>query len=554
MGRSNGVTISVKVPINWDIMAKRKQQRLRQIVGRDTRVIRSFLGVIEQHERELLTGRNETRIHTSKLNELTLTALQVKSGTEKRPLVQHDLKQKFPRISVNELQECRITAAGMYESYLRLRRKSWRKVSRPCEVNGTRRIPRWAYSQRFSLVEKDTSRARWWLDLRNSLDSALEGKRIHDRILIPLKISPFHLAQIKRGEIKALQIFTDRNRKWWVTFAVRISEVLAEEEELPLAVLGIDLGIAKAACTTLVTPEKVRETKYFVQKEKVESIKRYDRLVSQLQNEMTTRRNGDKSYDKVSKRLRKLRTKRQNVAREYDRVLVKHLIEYISELSRKYSLYVSLGRLKYIRNIARKTSPKSKTLRGEIHSWAFARITGTMKHQLAQIGFPVDSRFKVVPETWTSIMCWKCGNKGIRPKQNYFVCPTCGHKTNADRNGSINIAGRLITLTTSLHEVRGLGKWASAIARSRRPKSQGKSQASHERSLLSSKGRVSDLGESAVVHPTQMSLLDFGDNFKLDDDDLAVERTVETLTVLEIDASRSEQEKETRSMGGALPR
>jgi len=49
MARSKGVTISVKVPINWDAMTEKKQQRLRQIVGRDTRMIRAFLGVIEQH-------------------------------------------------------------------------------------------------------------------------------------------------------------------------------------------------------------------------------------------------------------------------------------------------------------------------------------------------------------------------------------------------------------------------------------------------------------------------------------------------------------------------
>ncbi|MDF1537835.1 MAG: zinc ribbon domain-containing protein, partial [Candidatus Thorarchaeota archaeon] len=52
-------------------------------------------------------------------------------------------------------------------------------------------------------------------------------------------------------------------------------------------------------------------------------------------------------------------------------------------------------------------------------------------------------------------------------KQNYFHCPSCGHKTNADRNGSINIAARLLTLTKSLHSVRGLGKWASSVLRSK---------------------------------------------------------------------------------------
>ncbi|MDF1540356.1 MAG: zinc ribbon domain-containing protein, partial [Candidatus Thorarchaeota archaeon] len=83
-----------------------------------------------------------------------------------------------------------------------------------------------------------------------------------------------------------------------------------------------------------------------------------------------------------------------------------------------------------------------------IHSWAFARITNSLKHGLAQLGWIVDgkdARFRAVPEAWTSIMCWKCGCKGARPKQNYFHCPSCGLKTNADRNGSTNIAARMLT-------------------------------------------------------------------------------------------------------------
>ena len=61
MARSKGVTISVKVPINWDKMTVRTQQRLRQIVGRDARVIRAFLGIIEQHENKLLKGKNRDK-------------------------------------------------------------------------------------------------------------------------------------------------------------------------------------------------------------------------------------------------------------------------------------------------------------------------------------------------------------------------------------------------------------------------------------------------------------------------------------------------------------
>jgi hypothetical protein len=73
---------------------------------------------------------------------------------------------------------------------------------------------------------------------------------------------------------------------------------------------------------------------------------------------------------------------------------------------------------------------------------------------------------------------------------------------------------------------------------------------SRGKSLLPFNGEVSNLGESAVVHHTHMSLLDFSDGVKMDDNDLAVERTVEILPVMENDTSTSRQKKETRSVGG----
>ncbi len=550
-------TISVKVPIKWESMTDRSQQRLRQIVGRDSRVIRAYLGVIEQHENSLLIGRKKTRIDDGELDKLTLTALKVKAGTPKRVSVSHDMKSRFPRISTNELQECRKTAVALYESYLALRKKKGWNPSRPCSNESTRRIPRWVFSQRFKLEYKSTSISKWWINLRDSMDSVPDGRKNHDRLLIPLKVSPFHVNQFQRGSVKALQIFTDHSRKWWIIIAVRVDTPEPQNVQQPPAVLGIDLGIGKAACTTLVTSLKVRDTRFFKQKDKVDVIKKYDRLVANLQREVATRSNRNQAATGNSRKLREMRNKRERVAREYDRVLVSELMDYIDELSEKYALYVAIGRLKNIRVLARKGNFSSRRYRGMIHSWAFTRITESLKHGLAQKGWSVegkDSKFQVVPEAWTSIMCWKCGTKGRRPRQNYFECPSCGHKTNADRNGAINIAGRLITLTKSLHSVGGLGKWASAVdaARSTRLKARKKSskKSSQGKSLLSEKEQTSGSRESAAVHFVQSDVLGFGDDTKMSDNDPAVVSTMGTLSVVGSDVPASVQEKETRSSGG----
>jgi transposase len=269
---------------------------------------------------------------------------------------------------------------------------------------------------------------------------------------------------------------------------------------------------------------------------------------------MHTRRNKEQPYDNVARKLRKIRSKRENIAREYDRVLVRQLLDYISGLSEKYTLYVAIGRLTNIRMRAKRGNYQGRRFREMIHSWAFARITDSLKHGLAQIGWKVngkDSRFRVVPEGWTSIICWKCGSKGNRPRQNYFHCPFCGYKTNADKNGSTNIAARMLTLTSSLHDVRGLGLWTRTLDKVQRarPKARKKSS-SRGKSLLFKRESTSGSGEPAAVHFVQSDLASFSDGTSKSDDDPAVENTVEVLTVAGSDDSVLEQKKETRSVGG----
>lgn len=553
MSSSDNVTIVVKIPINWDVMTTSSRKRVRQIVGRDTRVIRAYLGIIEQHETTLLAGKKKVRIHEGDLDKLTIVTTRAKPGYELRDLVPHDLKSRFPKISANELSECRRTAVNMYESYLALRKKRHRRASRPLTSALSGRIPRWIFRQRFKLIERKTGVARWWLDLRDSFEQISEQPLRYKRIRIPLKISPFHLNQLHRGKVKALQIFTDKSGKWWTAFAVRVDTPDSAPSDRSPAVLGIDLGVKKSACTTLVTPKKVSETRYFVQKEKVQVLAKYDELVAQLQHEMDIRKNNGQAHDKVAKKLKDMQSKRERVSIEYDRVLIRNLIDYILELSERYTLYVAIGRLKNIRVSAQRTTPRSRNFRRMIHSWAFARITEGLAHQLAQLGWTTignSSRFRVVPESWTSIMCWKCGSKGTRPRQNFFICPSCGHKTNADRNGSINIAGRLIMLTESLHSVKGRGKWDSAIqkALSSRPKS--RRNKSSRSSQLSDESSLSNSRESAVVHSTQLSLLVFGDEIKQGDYDLAVEKTVEDLTATVDDSPDTMQKKKAWTVGG----
>ena len=97
--------------------------------------------------------------------------------------------------------------------------------------------------------------------------------------------------------------------------------------------------------------------------------------------------------------------------------------------------------------------------------------------------------------------------------------------------------------------------WTRAVVRRttnrRAPlKAQKKKPSSQGMSLLSKKESSSGSGESAAVHFVQSDLTSFSDGTSRSDNDLAVVRTVETLSVVGSDDPISVQEKETRSSGG----
>jgi len=70
------------------------------------------------------------------------------------------------------------------------------------------------------------------------------------------------------------------------------------------------------------------------------------------------------------------------------------------------------------------------------------------------------------------------------------------------------------------------------------------------KSLLSEMEPSSGSGESAAVHFVQSDLVSFGDKSNECDNDPAVVRTVETLSVAGSDVPVVKQEKEARSSGG----
>jgi IS605 OrfB family transposase len=177
-------------------------------------------------------------------------------------------------------------------------------------------------------------------------------------------------------------------------------------------------------------------------------------LIKKLEN------NWNKTTDSIFRKLRDMKNKRYYLKLEIDCLLILQISEYIEELSQKYDIYVSLGKLAGIRRNNQRGNG-NKAHRKRIHKWSFFRFTTMLENKMSLLG--LSKRLLIVNEAWTSKKCWKCNTIGIRPKQSYFICPSCNWEGSADTNGAINIAKKLIkyfklTQSKSIGK-RGLGKY-----------------------------------------------------------------------------------------------
>ena len=89
--------IGCKIKIDTKSMGEQSFKRLHQILYRDSRLIRDYLNIIKENEKSLFNikknGEFIAKIVDTKLDKITAT-------TVTRPQVKHDLKSKFPRISL----------------------------------------------------------------------------------------------------------------------------------------------------------------------------------------------------------------------------------------------------------------------------------------------------------------------------------------------------------------------------------------------------------------------------------------------------------------------
>ncbi|UJG39849.1 MAG: transposase [Candidatus Heimdallarchaeum aukensis] len=443
------VVKTLKVRVKNKVLTTRKKERLRRITGRDTRIIEKYVRIIHHNRRKVCrrTKKGEIRVHKGKLDELTLTTSKVKEE-ERRETVPHDFKKMFPYCSHDEFQECRDIAVQLYEQGYRP------SPTRPPIKRARRQL---INKKRFILVhlpkEKDNTLTRWWVGVRDSLDTWRRGTPYHQRLWLPLEMSTFHQKELKKGRIKSLELRYKRStREWWVYFQLKVlsSSFYPPEEEnsssLPPAVLGIDIGINIPAAGVLLTPKKKltsKEIKLWHTKQWNRVNHRYKLKLSRLQRKAALNDQSGKKHQ-IYRFLGLLRRRYRNVKRAYTHQFISDIVQTIETYARKYDLFVVVGYPKHIREEKEKGKGKStRKFRRKLHQWNFYLVLALLRRALILRGFE-PHRILIIGEKGTSSYCARCGRKVVRPVRGLVHCSSCGYTFHSDLTGAMNIARKFL--------------------------------------------------------------------------------------------------------------
>lgn len=179
-------------------------------------------------------------------------------------------------------------------------------------------------------------------------------------------------------------------------------------------VLGVDLGIVEIATTSngkSYSGEKVKSVR-----------RRYRSLRARLQ------KCGTKS---AKRHLKKLSKKQANFVRSENHRISKEIVETAKQERKALALETLTG-------IRERANGFNREMRWQMGNWAFFQLQSFVVYKAKRAGVPV----RFIDPRNTSRTCHACGHceKANRKSQARFVCRSCGHEANADKNAALNIS------------------------------------------------------------------------------------------------------------------
>lgn len=233
---------------------------------------------------------------------------------------------------------------------------------------------------------------------------------------------PFHSQEIPKGTIRESKI-KEVNGDWYCFLSVDIKEPKTKKYK---RFLGVDLGLAKIATTA---DNKGKNTNFF-RGEKA-------RFIRQKYYEMRKKLQPKLKQGNVYKLLKRLKRKEHNWITDTNHKISRQIVN----IAKQKKMGISVEKLTGITERLKFNKKTNRMIKG----WSFRQLQDFISYKAHLEGLP----YVTVDPRETSKGCSQCGyvSRSNRKSQSRFKCNKCGYETNADRNGSINIAKRATGLS-----------------------------------------------------------------------------------------------------------
>ncbi len=230
------------------------------------------------------------------------------------------------------------------------------------------------------------------------------------RVLVPFRMGEYQAS--RRDQIKGQADLIYRQGSFYLAATLEVPTPAPHETS---ATLGVDLGIINLATDS--------EGETFSGEGVEKNRKRHHALRQRLQ------KRGTRS---AKRHLKKLSGQEARFKRNTNHVISKRIVSK----AKAHGQAIAIEELRHIRK--RTDSTVRRSQRNRHTSWSFAQLRSFLSYKAALAGIPLH----LVDPRHTSRTCSECGycDKTNRKSQASFVCQSCGHTGNADRNAAINIS------------------------------------------------------------------------------------------------------------------
>jgi len=298
-----------------------------------------------------------------------------------------------PTLPSNLLIQARVKATEAIGSAL-TRQQRGRRVSCPRSASCPPR-----YNER-------TYRVDW-------VSGAASLSTVAGRQSIPFRVPAYATRYV--GNPTATADLVQKRGCWYLHVVVSMP---APEIEPTATVVGVDMGVTRAAVSS--------DNRFHGERRWRELEARDFRLRRKLQA------TGTKS---AKRHLRKLSGKTARRRRDHDHVVSRRIVDGVP-----VGATIAVENLTNIRS--RVKARKANGGQRRLHSWSFASLRVCIAYKAEERGIRVEG----VDPRHTSQTCYRCSfqHRSNRRSQSEFWCRSCGYRTNADRNGALNIAAKLL--------------------------------------------------------------------------------------------------------------